>query len=189
MVIYKIVNSINGKFYIGKTIKTVEKRFSVHIYNAKRGGDTHLYRSIRKHGPENFSYTILESVISKEILNDREKFWIQELKPEYNMTKGGDGGDTSLSPKHKKSMKLYHARQPPETYATYGMLGKIQKKETKIKIGISNSYPVMCEGVIYSSVQAAEDAYPGISVRKRLDNKKYPLFYRLRPKRKYDQRN
>lgn len=41
--------------------------------------------------------------------------------------------------------------------------------------------PVECEGVVYESVKAAELAYPGISVRKRLDNPAYPDWKRLRP--------
>lgn len=44
--------------------------------------------------------------------------------------------------------------------------------------------PVSCEGIIYNSVSGAQTAYPGISIRKRLDNEKYPDFYRLRPKTK-----
>jgi hypothetical protein len=48
----------------------------------------------------------------------------------------------------------------------------------------ANRCPVSCEGITYPSVGDAQSAYIGINVRKRLDNPKYPNFYRLRPKTK-----
>lgn len=63
---------------------------------------------------------------------------------------------------------------------TYGMLGKKQSDKFHESIRKSNCCPVVCEGVEYPSVGDAQKAYQGISVRKRLDNPKYPEFYRLR---------
>ena len=178
MIIYQITNNINGKKYIGKTTKSVEERYRKHLYNHKEG-NTHLYNAMRKHGVENFSIEIIEHT---QNLDEREKFWIYTLSPEYNMTKGGDGGDTSSSPNFISSMKKYHESKSRESYATYGMLGK--KHPLKGKALFKNNCPVMCEGKEYSSVGAAELAYKGISVRKRLDDPKYPEFYRLREKTK-----
>lgn len=48
------------------------------------------------------------------------------------------------------------------------------------KMIIANRCPVVCDGVKYSSVGEAQIAYPGINIRKRLDNPKYPNFFRLR---------
>ena len=94
------------------------------------------------------------------------------------MTKGGDGGDTSNSPNYKLGMKnRIHPHSP-----TYGMLGK--QHPGKGKSLIKNCCPVMCENVEYSSVGDAQKAYPGISIRKRIDNPNYPNFYRLKPKTK-----
>ena len=98
MFIYKITNEADGKFYIGKTTSTVERRFKQHIKNAETG-TTYLYNAMRRHGIENFKVDILEEV-TKESLNDREIFWIDNLQPHYNMTAGGDGGDTSSSPNY-----------------------------------------------------------------------------------------
>jgi len=50
----------------------------------------------------------------------------------------------------------------------------------KEKMIIANSCPVVCEGIEYKSVNDAQKAYPSISIRKRLDNPKYPDFYRLK---------
>jgi hypothetical protein len=133
---------------------------------------------MRKYGIDNFIVESIETVISN--INEREIFWINNLKPEYNMTKGGDGGNTSSSPNYKQSMKKYHSNKIG--YATYGMLGKQQSDKFFTSIKKSNSCPVSCNGIEYASVGEAQEAYPGISVRKRLDNSNYPEFYRLRPR-------
>jgi group I intron endonuclease len=183
MIIYQIKNTVNSKIYIGKTTKTPEERLKKHFYNAKYGSVTYLYRAIRKYGESNFSISIIEETFDN--LNEREKYWIQKLNPEYNMTIGGDGGDTSNSPNYKEAIREYHSKKSSKDYATYGMLGKSTSQLTKNKISKANSHPIMCDGILYNSINDAQLAYPGISIRKRLDSAKYPNFYRLKPKRKY----
>lgn len=173
MIIYKITNLVNGKFYIGKTTKTVDERFKRHFYNHKKA-NTYLYKSMRKYGFNNF---IIETLEETDNINEREPFWISQLSPHYNMTKGGDGGDTSNSPNFIEGLKRRPTPKP-----TYGMLGKKQSQKFHQSIKESNSCPVSCEGKVYISVGEAEKAYPGNSIRKRLDNDKYPDFYRLKEK-------
>ena len=170
MIIYKITNKVNGNFYIGKTSKTADERFKRHFYNHKHG-NTYLYRAMRKYGFDNFQIEIVEKT---NFLNEREIFWISELSPEYNMTKGGDGGNTSFSPNFIESLKKRPTPKP-----TYGMLGKKQSQKFYDSIKKSNSKKVICEGKQFDSINEAQIAYPGISLRKRLDNPKYTDFYRL----------
>lgn len=105
MYVYKIINKQNGDSYIGKTSDKIEKRFKRHCYLARSGAITHLYSAIRKYGNENFTIELIEET-TQEHLNDREKFWISELNPEYNMTDGGDGGDISKSQSYLEYMKI-----------------------------------------------------------------------------------
>jgi group I intron endonuclease len=183
MIIYQIKNIVNGKSYVGKTIKTAEERFKAHCYNHKNQ-KTHLYMSMRKHGTDKFEVQIIERVTGNlNDLNRREIYWISKIKPEYNMTAGGDGiDDPRLYPNFISAMKLYHEKKPRNEYATYGMLGKKQSRKFHDSIKKSNSCPVICEGVEYDSVASAQLAYPGIKVRYRLDNPKYPEFFRLKQK-------
>ena len=176
MFIYLITNSLTQKTYVGKTTKSIEERFLRHQYNASYGIETHLYRSMRKHGIENFTIKVLEET---DKLDERECYWIDKLSPDYNMTRGGEGGDTSRSPNYIKGMK---SRKHPHA-PTFGMTGKSHTNESKSKIGKKNSNPVFCEGVIYQSIKEAEQAYPNIKVRYRLDSPKYPQFYRIKEKR------
>jgi hypothetical protein len=128
---------------------------------------------MRKYGTENFHIEIIEETDSP---NEREIFWIETLNPDYNMTRGGDGGDTSKSPTWIEGMK--HRKVDPQKLATYGMLGK--QHPGKGKPLTRNYRQVICEGVEYPSIGHAQKAYPGISIRRRLDNPNYPEFYRVK---------
>ena len=176
MFIYRITNTVNGKFYVGKTTKTLEERLQRHFYSAKYGSQTYLHRAIRKHGHDKFIVEQLESNVND--LDEAEERYIAELNPHYNMTTGGEGGDTSDSPNFKRSMKEYHKNKPKSEYATYGMLGKTSHNKGKRVID-SKCKQVSCDGIIFDSIQIAQDHFPGISIRKRLASDKYPKFYRL----------
>jgi group I intron endonuclease len=189
MIIYKITNKVNGDFYIGKTSKTKEERLQRHFYNASYGLETYLYRAIRKHGKKNFIIEELENNIHKNKIDEKEIDYISKLNPKYNMTSGGDGGDTSKSPNFIKAIKKQHSNRSPESYASYGMKDKHHSEETKKRVGKANSYPVVCEGKEFSSIKAAEEYYKNLgtpkSVRKRIDSPKHTDWYRIREKRIY----
>lgn len=93
--IYQITNLINGKQYVGKTLKTVEERWREHKgdYLRSRNEKRPLYSAMRKYGINNFKVEVLEEV-NEESVNEREIYWIESLrtfKYGYNATKGGDG--------------------------------------------------------------------------------------------------
>lgn len=185
MYIYQITNKITNDSYIGKTIQKLNSRFRAHKYNAfKNDSQTHLHRAMRKYGIEHFLIESIDTAITELELTKKEVKYIEKLKPYYNMTKGGDGGDTSKSPNFILAMEKYHSQKAKSSYATRGMLGKKQSAVNLAAIKKSNCCPVMCEGRQFDSVGEAQDYFKGISVRKRLNSDKYPNFFRLRPKTK-----
>ncbi len=46
MKIYKATNRINGKIYIGQTIRDLDERWKRHINDAKKGDDLYFHRAI-----------------------------------------------------------------------------------------------------------------------------------------------
>lgn len=91
--IYKIVNDINNKIYIGQTVNTLKKRFSGHCCYSKsdRSGNMYIKRAIHKYGKEHFKIELIEEC-SLEQLNEREKYWIayyDSYNNGYNLTTGG----------------------------------------------------------------------------------------------------
>ena len=93
--IYKIINDINDKVYIGKTLSSIEERFKQHKKDSLKESEQirPLYRAMRKYGIEKFHIEKVEEC-PLEILSDREKYWIEffsSYKNGYNATIGGDG--------------------------------------------------------------------------------------------------
>lgn len=90
--IYKIINDINDKVYIGKTCTTLNHRWDQHLYSYQIE-DWNLYKAMRKYGIEHFTIIEVEQ-INDNLLNEREIYWIKyynSYKNGYNMTEGGDG--------------------------------------------------------------------------------------------------
>ena len=90
--IYKITNLENGQAYIGQSVD-IRERFRQHIKSSLTSGPTtnKLYQQMKKYGPENFTFEILE-IVDRGKLNERETYWIDFYKTkEYglNGTKGG----------------------------------------------------------------------------------------------------
>lgn len=92
--IYKIINNINNKVYIGKTSRTIEIRWDEHRKNFyKLQDNTAIHRAMFKYGPEAFNIEKIE-YCNDEIIDEREKYWIEyynSYKNGYNLTLGGDG--------------------------------------------------------------------------------------------------
>lgn len=86
--IYKIINIKNGKFYIGSAVN-FEKRKRNHFNLLKRNvhDNTHLQRAYNKYGREYFIFEIIECVKDKNILIEREQYWIDfyGIKNIYNI--------------------------------------------------------------------------------------------------------
>lgn len=88
--IYKITNLLNNKMYIGQS-NNIQRRFSEHSY---KGAESRIVldSAIKKYGKDNFSFEVLEEC-PKELLNERETYWIKfynSVETGYNLSYGGD---------------------------------------------------------------------------------------------------
>lgn len=91
--IYMITNDLNDKIYVGQTIQSLGKRFKNHCCHTKSDRSENMYikRAIHKYGKEHFHIVLLEEV-DINLLDEREKYWIERLDSYnngYNLTKGG----------------------------------------------------------------------------------------------------
>jgi group I intron endonuclease len=130
MNIYLIKNKINGKFYIGKETKSNLNYF---------GSGLVIKKAIEKYGKRNFSKHILEICNDKKELDEKEKLWIlafNSLNEGYNLTSGGDGGDTFTFSINKEVTRRKHRLVAKgENNPFYG---KKHSRETKEKISNAN---------------------------------------------------
>lgn len=111
--IYMLIFKTSGKKYIGLTKNNVIHRLKSHINFAMNGGDTYLARAIRKYGPSDITIQILAKIEKREDACEAEKYFIKLYntnKTGYNLTSGGEGGNTSEC-MSKKRYKLYIQRK------------------------------------------------------------------------------
>ena len=126
-VIYKIVNSINNKIYIGRTVY-FRKRLCQHhraLINNKHHS-LHLQNAFNKYGMDKFYVEIIENS-NKDIISTREEYWIKNLHS-YNRKKGYNMSiDVSFSHYGKRSLQC-------RMNISKALTGKRLSEETKIKI-------------------------------------------------------
>lgn len=103
--IYIIINKLNGKCYVGST-RSIKVRlynyFNLALLEAQKGRP--ISSAILKYGLVNFAFVIIEEVdLEIHNLEDRETYWIKQIKPEYNAIKEAA---RNLSVPHLSETKL-----------------------------------------------------------------------------------
>ena len=87
--IYMLTCKINGHRYIGQS-QNIQRRMWEHKHQ-RNLPHLPISRAIKKYGWENFDKEVLEFCPVSE-LNEKEIYYIATLKPEYNISKGGESG-------------------------------------------------------------------------------------------------
>jgi group I intron endonuclease len=116
-------HTLNNKKYIGYTKKTMFERLLEHIEDSQNSSDRHFHRAIRKYGAENIVSEQLCEVETTAQAKLKECFYVEQFdtfKNGYNMTQGGDGGNTT------------------EKYSTNRMK-KLSKLRSSLQVGMKNS--------------------------------------------------
>ena len=127
--IYKIINTVNSKVYIGQTTRNIKVRWNEHLRkrfdeNSKRY-NLHLYKSIRKYGKDAFTIEAIECC-DNDLLNDKEVFWIKHYNSAdpncgYNLTLGGNG---TKSINYEEVYKRYDSGESAAEIATSMGIGR-----------------------------------------------------------------
>ena len=92
-IIYSLYCKETNRYYVGQTIKQINKRWQEHLYEANRMSPNPLYKAIRKYGASSFNIKIIEEC-DVSILDERETYWIEHYKAYsngYNQTTGAGG--------------------------------------------------------------------------------------------------
>lgn len=145
-VIYKITNTINGKIYIGQTIKkNPNQRTRAHFDAPPNGGRDLVYSASQKYGKEAFTIEVIASAFDRDGLNYLEKFFISTLGSKvpngYNIADGGSSTMTketaqriSLSKKGKPSTGRT-AKGVPKSLAHCNAMSRARKglKQTEAR--------------------------------------------------------
>ena len=113
--IYKITNKQNGKIYIGSSLR-ISQRFYMHRRNLRSGAhhSTHLQYSWNKYGEENFLFEVIEEVFDKNMLLEREQYYMDTTKS-YERENGYNINPTAssrLGAKHTEESKRKMSESP-----------------------------------------------------------------------------
>lgn len=130
--VYKIVNNINSKVYIGQSINIKERwKDHIRVLNRKESRCTLLQRAWTKYGEENFSFEILELCI-EDMLDEIERKYIEIYDARnkgYNIESGGNQ-NKCLSEKTKRLIREAHLGKT--------MSSEAKEKMSKSRMGIGN---------------------------------------------------
>lgn len=195
--IYRIINSSNGKCYVGSSIDINRRRlehFSALLHN--RHVNNHLQNAYNKYGKDSFIFEVIENLEItdniKEDLLEREQFWIDNLRPEYNilLVAGSTlGYHHTEETKQKISNSTKGVKKSAEhaKHIKEGQQGRVLTQEHKEKLSqsaknrksMSHHSIISIDGMIYNSLKEASER-TGVkynTIQKRLKNPNFGNYF------------
>jgi len=126
--VYEIVNSVNGKRYVGSTMN-LKKRRRNHLSRLRHNNHSnpHLQAAFCKYGEAAFLFSLLEPT-EISMLIEREQHYLDTLKPEYNTasTAGRPMLGRHHSPETRAKMSSAHNTRRPHTAETRAKMSAAQ---------------------------------------------------------------
>lgn len=110
--IYIIKNTLNNNIYVGSS-QNIKKRFYTHLNKLERNvhANKKLQNSFNKNGKNTFKFLVIENV-SVDLLIEREQYYIDNLKPYYNIRKKANSNRGILaSDATREKMSISHKRR------------------------------------------------------------------------------
>lgn len=123
--IYCILNTMNGKRYIGQTYD-LDYRWRRHKFDLKHGyhSNNHLQSAWNKYGDSSFEFIVLEKC-PLSIIDEREIYWIDYYDTKHSGYNQADGGLGCRGYKHTpeeiKKMRQLHNPKPVLQYSKDGV--------------------------------------------------------------------
>lgn len=125
MIIYQATNKINGKSYIGQTLRSLSVRKREHKSHAFRWhSNTVFSKALRRYGIENFEWKVIYRAKNISELNLMEEFFIKSLKS-LAASRGGYNVE-------------FGGKNSPASELTKKKISNIKKQEKYIEIAKSN---------------------------------------------------
>lgn len=142
MIIYRIVNKINGKCYIGQTIQSLAQRWREHCCHTSPCKA--LHNAIAKYGKENFVIFEIARYDNLQDLNNAEIYFIDyyqslNIQYGYNLTTGGDSYKRSAETCKKISEARKGIKLSEEHKRKINAKGRKASNAAKLNMSIAQS--------------------------------------------------
>ena len=171
--IYKITNTVNGKFYIGK-------HQTENLNDGYMGSGKLVKRAIKKYGLDKFKKEILVLCESEQEMDQKEMELVEVGPHTYNLCEGGKGGfgyinksgftnkgksyigfNKGMKP-HSNTIEAVKTGHKNGKYKYDNMRGKHHTDMAKVKIGAANSKMVGSRNSQYNTCWITD----GLNARK-----------------------
>lgn len=133
MVVYKATNKINGKVYVGQTVRSLQERMAEH----SRHSATAFDKALKKYGLDAFDVEQIDSASDVDELNKKEIYWIQfhdcMIPNGYNMCEGG-GNTKGFRHSEESRKKMSESRASSFCGEKNPFYGKTHSVESKQKM-------------------------------------------------------
>ena len=175
--IYRILNKINGKVYIGQSID-IFRRLTEHRNHLVNNihENKHLQSAWNKYGEKNFKFEIAEECLY-EYLTEREQYWIDyyggmNSKNNYNKRDASSKGELSEESKNKISQAHLGKHLSEETKRKISIAGKGKKftQEQIAKISKSNKITCNSEKEVTRRKLSAKKQWENLEYRELMTN-------------------
>lgn len=125
-IIYLVTHIESGTLYVGQTVMTLDRRWDKHVgdANSRKGvnNEASLHAAIRKHGATVFKIEQIDTGVSNETLEEKERFWIAKLgtlRPAgYNLLMGGGSGGSNPKPVVVEGKKFRSVGEAAEYFSS-----------------------------------------------------------------------
>ena len=147
---YKIINQINGKIYIGQTIKPDYRWYQHRSYAGNNNKHKqYIHSAMAKYGIENFTFEVIATCYTQEDANEIEEIIIQQYNSRnskfgYNIRPGGNNAPHAEETKEK--IRQATLRQIAEK----GHPGLGTKRTDEQKANISAALKALDKEAIYT---------------------------------------
>jgi group I intron endonuclease len=134
--IYRIVNLVNGKIYVGSAAREFAHRWRRHKHDLKKAihANKKLQNAWNKYGEAAFNFEVIE-IVEPASCVAREQYWMDLLKPEYNLS---PTAGSCLGIKRSEECKTKQSQRQmgrPGPKHSDEIKARISQKKTGVKIG------------------------------------------------------
>jgi group I intron endonuclease len=156
VIVYLATNGINGKRYVGITVRPLSHRISCHLNSPNFFG-----KALRKYGKEAFKFEVIDRAENEKELSQKEQYWIARLNTMvpsgYNLTTGGERGFK----KHPMTIRKMTERKRKYYEENSEIIGK--QREVGIKPSSKQQFHW---GVDWSDVKGGANGNKARQIRK-----------------------